>query len=381
MRVLLLEDNTVEGCLPYSASWGVRHDMRVAADLPLGAGPRPVVGAAGPGARAAGLADPPTPPRPAIVPPARACRGDAYAEAAFRSRAAARGRGRPGGREPAAAATTRSTSRAAASASCAAPACSTPAAVASGLAAVGARHRPRPARGRADAWPPGCAPARQPAGGAPWLTRSLALARAATAAVDEARRRQGDGRPAEEPWPEPDRSFLDTRRTPAPACPLDVFGPWEGWIRDHAEVASAPGRLRRRRPALRRRRDGRQHALVLALARLARAAGPVRRLRRPALERQEPGRGCGRQPGPRRREAARRGLPERHKEWEKLAAVAEARVKAWKKAVKDAVDAASSRRTSRTTPRSRRSRSGRACSRPTPPWRRPRCSRSRSPRA
>ena len=52
----------------------------------------------------------------------------------------------------------------------------------------------------------------------------------------ERRRLNGAG-PA---WPEPDLSLLDTRRTPAPACLLQAFGPWEGWIRDHAEVASAP---------------------------------------------------------------------------------------------------------------------------------------------
>ena len=57
--------------------------------------------------------------------------------------------------------------------------------------------------------------------------------------------RAGDGadpgrRSDPAPWPEPDLSLLETRRTPASACPLEVFGPWEGWIRNHAEVTSGP---------------------------------------------------------------------------------------------------------------------------------------------
>ena len=166
----------------------------------------------------------------------------------------------------------------------------------------------------------------------------VALARAAVLAVDDARRRP-DGAPIPEPWPEPDLSFLDTRRTPAAPCPLDVLGPWEGWVRDHAEVASAPvdyvaGALLCTAGAWWRNTfwtspwPGWREPPILFVG----CVGLPSSSKSPAIDAVF---------GPIRDAEKKLGedFPERHREWEKQAAIADAKKRTWKKAVKEALDA------------------------------------------
>lgn len=140
-------------------------------------------------------------------------------------------------------------------------------------------------------------------------------------------------------WPEPELAYLDTRRTKAPVCPLDVFGPWRAWIEEQAEVASSP-------------------VDYVAVNLLAAVGATIANLRWacPWPGWREPpvlNVGCvgspssGKSPG---QDAVTAGLrdaekrlaetfPERHREWQRDAEAAAARAALWRKEVKAAAEA------------------------------------------